>query len=149
MNPQRKRRLLLILGALLALSATAGLVLFALSRNLQHFVSPSDIVAGKAQRDRFMRIGGVVLEGSTQRRQNQLGADFVVTDRFENLRVEFAGILPDLYREGQSVVAIGKLRADGVFVADEVLAKHDENYMPAEVKDAIERAKTQAGGEQP
>lgn len=141
MNPIRKRRLLLILGALAALGVAAGLVLTALSENLQHFVSPTDIVEGKAPTTgKRFRLGGVVLEGSVVRSQVSLSNEFVVTDRFQQQKVRYDGILPDLFREGQSVVATGTMSGQ-LFVATEVLAKHDENYMPTEVADAIKRAK--------
>jgi cytochrome c-type biogenesis protein CcmE len=141
MNPIRRRRLILILLALAALGIAAALVLLALRENLQHFVSPSDIHAGKAAIGQRIRIGGIVEEGSLQRNGESLDAHFVVTDRFKTTRVHYRGILPDLFREGQSVVATGQLTSADQFEADEVLAKHDEKYMPAEVADAIARAK--------
>ncbi|AVP97074.1 cytochrome c maturation protein CcmE [Ahniella affigens] len=146
MNPIRKRRLLLILAGLAALGVAAGLVLTALSENLQHFVSPTDIAEGKAPATgKRFRLGGIVLEGSVTRAQESLQNEFVVTDRFQQQKVRYDGILPDLFREGQSVVATGMM--DGpVFVASEVLAKHDENYMPTEVADAIKRAKEKQAG---
>ncbi len=141
MNPIRRRRLILILLALAALGTAAALVLLALRENIQHFVSPSDIHAGKAAIGQRIRIGGIVEEGSLQRTGEALDAHFVVTDRFKTTRVHYRGILPDLFREGQSVVATGQLTSADQFEADEVLAKHDEKYMPAEVADAIARAK--------
>ncbi len=141
MNPIRKRRLILILLGIGALGIAAALVLTALNENLQHFVSPTDIAEGKApDTGKRFRLGGVVLEGSVVREQGALAATFVVTDRFKEQTVRYEGILPDLFREGQSVVATGTL-ANGRFDATEVLAKHDENYMPTEVADAIARAK--------
>lgn len=141
MNPIRKRRLILILLGLGALGIAATLILTALNENLQHFVSPTDIAEGKApEPGKRFRLGGVVLEGSVVREQGVLAATFVVTDRFKEQTVRYEGILPDLFREGQSVVATGTL-TDGRFDATEVLAKHDENYMPTEVADAIARAK--------
>jgi cytochrome c-type biogenesis protein CcmE len=141
MNPIRRRRLILILLGLAALGIAAALVLLALQQNIQHFVSPSDIHAGKAAIGQRIRIGGIVEEGSLQRTGDTLDAHFVVTDRFKTTRVHYRGILPDLFREGQSVVATGQLTSPDQFEADEVLAKHDEKYMPAEVADAIARAK--------
>jgi cytochrome c-type biogenesis protein CcmE len=141
MNPIRRRRLILILLGLAALGIAAALVLLALQQNIQHFVSPSDIHAGKAAIGQRIRIGGIVEEGSLQRTGDTLDAHFVVTDRFKTTRVHYRGILPDLFREGQSVVATGQLTSADEFEADEVLAKHDEKYMPAEVADAIARAK--------
>lgn len=146
MNPIRKRRLLLILLGLGVLGVAASLILTALNENLQHFVSPTDIAEGKAPASgKRFRLGGVVLEGSVKREPGKLAATFVVTDRFKEQIVRYEGILPDLFREGQSVVATGTLEGDR-FRATEVLAKHDENYMPTEVADAIARAKVKQAG---
>jgi len=146
MNPIRKRRLLLILLGLGVLGVAASLILTALNENLQHFVSPTDIAEGKAPGSgKRFRLGGVVLEGSVKREPGKLAATFVVTDRFKEQVVRYEGILPDLFREGQSVVATGTLEGDR-FRATEVLAKHDENYMPTEVADAIARAKVKQAG---
>jgi len=141
MREQRKRRLWMAGAILLGVGAATALVLTALSENLEHFYSPTDIAEGRAPTARTMRLGGVVLEKSLKRAPASLEVGFVVTDRFHELPVRYSGILPDLFREGQSVVATGKLHGDGVFEAQQVLAKHDETYMPAEVKDAIDRAK--------
>ncbi|HRQ64643.1 MAG TPA: cytochrome c maturation protein CcmE [Xanthomonadaceae bacterium] len=146
MHPLRKRRLILICVGLIALFAASALALTALNQNLQHFYSPSDILAGKAPEDRRFRLGGLVEEGSVSRDPESLVVHFLVTDEFRTFPVNFSGILPDLFREGQSVVATGRLE-NGVFKADEVLAKHDENYMPKEVADAIARAKEAKGRE--
>jgi cytochrome c-type biogenesis protein CcmE len=136
--------LLILLGA----GGAIALTLTALNQNLQHFFSPSDIADGKAPASRTFRLGGVVLEGSVARSSDALRVGFVVTDRFKEQLVEYSGILPDLFREGQSVVATGSLDvARRVFVATEVLAKHDENYMPQEVADAIARAKVKQAAE--
>lgn len=140
MHPLRKRRLILITVGLVALFGASALALTALNQNLQHFYSPSDILAGQAPADRRFRLGGLVEEGSVSRDTESLAVHFLVTDEFKTFPVSFNGILPDLFREGQSVVATGQLK-EGVFHADEVLAKHDENYMPKEVADAIARAK--------
>lgn len=126
---------------MLGAGAATALVLTALRDNLEHFYSPSDVAEGRAPAARTMRLGGIVLEKSLTRAPESLEVGFVVTDRFKELPVSYSGILPDLFREGQSVVATGQLRGDGVFEANQVLAKHDETYMPAEVADAIERAK--------
>jgi cytochrome c-type biogenesis protein CcmE len=142
MNPTRVRRMWMVGVILLGAGGAIALTLTALNQNVQHFFSPSDIADGKAPGRRTFRLGGVVEEGSVGRSGEALRVNFVVTDRFKTQPVEFEGILPDLFREGQSVVATGTLDgARGVFVADEVLAKHDENYMPTEVADAIARAK--------
>jgi cytochrome c-type biogenesis protein CcmE len=143
MNPARARRMWLVGLVLLGAGTAIALALTALNQNIQHFFSPSDIADGKAPGTRTFRLGGVVEEGSVGRSGEGLTVRFTVTDRFKTLPVEYTGILPDLFREGQSVVATGSLDAGrGVFVANEVLAKHDENYMPTEVADAIARAKT-------
>ncbi len=142
MNPIRRRRLLLILGLVVGIGATTGLALTALQENVNHFYSPSEVLAGSVVHGRSFRLGGVVLEGSSRRDGTSLRAHFVVTDRFKELPVEFEGILPDLFKEGQSVIATGMLQT-GVFMANEVLAKHDENYMPKEVAEAIEKGKAQ------
>lgn len=146
MNPARQRRVWMVLLVLLGAAVATALALAALNQNIQHFFSPSDIAQGKAPVDRTFRLGGLVEEGSIERVGEGLTVRFVVTDRFRLQPAEYTGILPDLFREGQSVVAVGRLR-DGVFVADEVLAKHDENYMPAEVADAIARAKSKQAAE--
>jgi cytochrome c-type biogenesis protein CcmE len=142
MNPIRKRRIWIVSLVVLAVAGATALALAALNQNLQHFYSPSDIAAGLAPTQRNFRLGGLVEEGSVARSGDSLKVRFLVTDRFKTTPVEFDGILPDLFREGQSVVATGMLRGDGSFVASEVLAKHDENYMPKEVADAIARAKS-------
>ncbi len=140
MNPTRQRRLWMV-GLLLAASVIAGsLIVMALQKNLTYLHSPSDVLTGSINADTRFRLGGVVLEGSVKRVENTLNVDFVVTDRFKNYPVRFDGILPDMFREGTSVIATGRIR-DDVFYADEVLAKHDESYMPSEVADAIAKAK--------
>ena len=143
MHPLRRRRLFLILGLVVGIGAATGLALVALQENVNHFYSPSEVLAGSAPEGRNFRLGGVVLEGSTRRDGSSLKAHFVVTDRFKDLPVEYEGILPDLFKEGQSVIATGVLQTSGVFVASEVLAKHDENYMPKEVAEAIAKGKAQ------
>jgi cytochrome c-type biogenesis protein CcmE len=147
MNPIRRRRAWMIAAILAGVSVATALALAALNQNLQHFYSPSDVLAGKAPPDRAFRLGGVVEEGSVTRAADSLEVRFVVTDRFQTTPVVYRGILPDLFKEGQSVVATGTL-SGGTFTAREVLAKHDENYMPKEVADAIARAKAAkaAGG---
>lgn len=142
MTPTRKRRLVAVALVLLAVGVAAGLTAMALSRNMTYLFSPSEVLAGKAPDGSPFRLGGVVLEHSLQRDSGSLRATFTVTDRFHDMPVEYTGILPDLFREGQSIVATGRI--DGKrFVAKEVLAKHDETYMPKEVADAIAKAKSQ------
>ena len=118
----------------------ATLVLNAFRSNLVFFFSPSQIAAGEAPRDRAFRIGGMVVAGSLKRQSDGLTVHFTVTDTAKSVPVVYKGILPDLFREGKGVVAQGRLNADGVFRADEVLAKHDENYMPPEAAHALEQA---------
>ncbi len=144
MNPVRKRRLIvasLILGAGLV---AGSLIALALQSNLNYLHSPSEVIAGEAPETGVFRIGGVVLEGSVQSGRVEATREveyrFEVTDREANYPVLYRGVLPDLFREGQSVIAKGRI-AEGVFVADQVLAKHDETYMPAEVADKMTQAR--------
>ncbi len=147
MTPTRKRRLIAVALILLAVGVAAALTITALSRNMTYLFSPSEVLAGKAPPGAAFRLGGVVLEHSLQRDPASLKATFVVTDRFHDMPVEYTGILPDLFREGQSIVATGNM--DGtLFTAREVLAKHDETYMPKEVADAIAKAKAAGVSEQ-
>lgn len=140
MNPQRKQRLILILLGTSGVAIAVLLVLFALGQNMNFFYSPSDIAQGEAPLGRDIRAGGMVKEGSVQRDSESLRVSFVVTDFVSEVQVNYEGILPDLFREGDGVVAIGRLLENGQVEASEVLAKHDETYMPAEVTDALERA---------
>lgn len=140
MTPTRKRRLIVISLVLAAVAVASGLTVLALQQNMTYLFSPSEVEAGHAPADARFRLGGVVLEQSIKRSTDSLKIDFVVTDRFKEMPVEYTGILPDLFREGQSVVAAGAMQGDR-FVATEVLAKHDETYMPKEVADAIAKAK--------
>ncbi len=114
-----------------------ALMLRALNENLSYFYTPQKVVAGEAPDGRRFRLGGLVIPGSIQRAPGSLKISFLVTDNQETLTVEYEGVLPDLFRDGQGVIAFGTMNADGVFVADEVLAKHDENYMPPEVAEAL------------
>ena len=140
MTPTRKRRLIAVGLILAAVGIATALTVFALQQNMTYLFSPSEIDAGKSPANASFRLGGVVLEHSLQRSPDSLKVDFVVTDRFHDMPVEYTGILPDLFREGQSIVATGKMNGHR-FVAAEVLAKHDETYMPKEVADAIAKAK--------
>ncbi len=137
MHPIRKQRLIIVLFIVLGASVAVGLVSFALRSNINLFYPPVDIVAGKAPIGKKIRAGGMVLTGSVKRAADSLRTEFVVTDYKANVTVVYEGILPDLFSEGEGVVAAGELDEGGVFYATEVLAKHDENYMPPEVKDAI------------
>jgi cytochrome c-type biogenesis protein CcmE len=134
----RRRRLLLLLGALAAAGAITALVLNAFRSNLVFFYSPSQVTAGEAPAQRPFRIGGLVQAGSVKRDGVDVG--FLVTDTARSIPVRYRGILPDLFKEGKGVVAQGRLGADGVFAASEVLAKHDENYMPPEAAEALKHA---------
>lgn len=140
MNPTRKRRLWMALLVLLAAAIGGSLIVWALQRNVTFLHSPSDVAAGKAPEHGRFRLGGIVLEQSVVRQSGSLEVRFLVTDRFKEFPVMYDGILPDMFREGTSVIATGRIR-DGKLVADEVLAKHDEQYMPIEVADAIAAAK--------
>lgn len=142
MNPTRQRRLWMALLVLLAAAVGGGLIVWALQRNVTFLHSPTAVREGKVPEDARFRLGGVLLEGSVKRETGSLRVAFEVTDRFNNYPVVYDGILPDMFREGTSVIATGRIR-DGQLVADEVLAKHDEQYMPKEVADAIAAAKEQ------
>ncbi|MEW5890326.1 MAG: cytochrome c maturation protein CcmE [Pseudomonadota bacterium] len=139
MKPRHKR-LAFIVGGLAALAAAAALVLNAMSSNLVFFFTPTQVAAGEAPKNRTFRIGGLVKEGSVRRESDGLTVRFVVTDTAYDIPVAYRGILPDLFREGKGVVAQGQLGADGRFAANEVLAKHDENYMPPEAQHAVDEA---------
>jgi cytochrome c-type biogenesis protein CcmE len=123
----------------LGVGAAVAFALTAFKENMLYYYSPSEVSAGKAPADRLFRIGGMVPEGSFKRPPGSLEARFVLTDFANDVTVSYTGVLPDLFREGQGVVARGKLGADGVFVAEEVLAKHDENYMPPDVADSLRK----------
>ncbi len=139
MKPRTKRALAVVL-ALAALGLASALVLRAFQSNLVFFFSPSQVVADEAPRERSFRIGGLVEEGSIQRDGQSLTVRFAVTDLAHKIPVSYTGLLPDLFKEGKGVVAEGKLGADGVFNASQVLAKHDENYMPPEAAEALKNA---------
>jgi len=140
MHPKRKKRLTLILFMVLGVSTAVGLLMYSLSQNINLFMTPTQIASGEAPVGRTIRAGGLVEPCSVVRDDSGLGVRFVVSDGMSEVTIAYEGILPDLFREGQGIVAMGKLGEDGVFVASEVLAKHDENYMPPEVKDALEKA---------
>ncbi|KRT56404.1 cytochrome c maturation protein CcmE [endosymbiont of Ridgeia piscesae] len=133
MNPIRKKRLTLIGMMVAGIGVAAWLALNAFDENLMFFFSPSEVVAGEAPTGHPFRVGGLVETGSVKRKPDGLTTAFTVTDNEANVTVEYTGILPDLFREGQGIVAMGQLNPEGTFIASEVLAKHDENYMPPEV----------------
>ena len=140
MKPRHKR-LILVLLALALIGVGASFVLKAFRSNLVFFNTPTEVFAGKVPDGQAFRIGGMVLEDSLQRQNDGITVQFEVTDSIENVPVQYTGILPDLFQEGKGVVAQGRLNAGGIFVADQVLAKHDENYMPPEAAEAMERAR--------
>ena len=129
----KKKRLALILLMIAGISIATFFGLRAFNDNLMYFFSATDVVEGKAPKDHLFRLGGMVVKGSVVRQPSGLTVQFVLTDMAKEVTVQYTGILPDLFREGQGIVANGKLDANGVFIAQEVLAKHDENYMPPEV----------------
>ena len=139
MTPRRQRMILIGLVAT-GVTISAVLALRAFQENLLFFFSPTQVAAGEAPVDRVFRVGGMVLEDSIQREHGSLTLSFVVTDFAHSMPVRYTGVLPDLFGENQGVVARGRLDGDGAFVAEEILAKHDENYMPPEVADALARA---------
>lgn len=141
MKPRHKRLTLALLG-LSGLGLAAWFVLSAFQQNLVFFFTPTQVQAGEAPAQRSFRVGGMVEKGSIQRQPDGITYSFVVTDMIKRVSVQYKGLLPDLFKEGKGVVAQGKLRADGTFVADEVLAKHDENYMPPEAAYALKQAET-------
>ena len=136
MTPRRKR-LLAVLAIIGGVGAATALAMLAFQDNLLYFYNPTQIVAGEAPSGRTFRIGGLVTQGSLQKTEGTLKIRFLVTDFKESIPVNYEGLLPDLFREGQGVIAHGRLADNGEFVADEVLAKHDENYMPPEVADSL------------
>lgn len=138
MTPRRKR-LWIVLGIVAGVGIASALVLQALRQNVSLFYDPSQVAAGQAPADRAFRVGGMVVKGSRQRQAGSLEERFVLTDFQHTVPVSYTGVLPDLFREGQGIVARGRMRSDGVFVAEEVLAKHDEKYMPPEVKDSLKK----------
>ncbi|MFZ5602780.1 MAG: cytochrome c maturation protein CcmE [Pseudomonadota bacterium] len=139
MNPKRKQRLVIVLGGLLAVALATGLMMYAMEENINLFYTPSQVVAGEAPLEKRIRVGGLVVVGSLQRGED-LAVTFDITDNAQTIRVRYSGILPDLFREGQGIIANGRLVEQNLVEAEEVLAKHDENYMPPEVQHAIEQA---------
>lgn len=136
MKPRRQRMLAVGLAAA-GIIIAVGLTLRAFQENMMFYVEIGDVIAGNAPADRNFRVGGLVVEGSVQRDPGELQLRFTLTDLEDELQVLYSGVLPDLFREGQGIIAHGKLNEDGAFVADEVLAKHDENYMPPELAETL------------
>ena len=143
MNPRRRKLMLSVTFIVLGMGVATALALKAFQQNLLYFYSPAQVAAGEAPTTRPFRIGGLVVAGSVKRDVESLAVRFVLTDTLREITVDYEGILPDLFREGQGIVANGRLRPDGTFEASEVLAKHDENYMPPEVADALTAAGVQ------
>lgn len=141
-NNKHKKRLSIILLMLVGIGITVTLAVTAFSENMLYFFSPTQVAAGEAPTDRVIRVGGMVSKGSVIRAKDSLLIKFDVTDFAHTIPVQYTGILPDLFREGQGIVAIGRMQPDNSFLANEVLAKHDENYMPPEVADALKTAET-------
>ncbi|MDR2625602.1 MAG: cytochrome c maturation protein CcmE [Zoogloeaceae bacterium] len=142
----RHQRLLLIVAALGALALIAALVFSALKENVAFFYSPSDIKANKAPQNKLFRVGGQVEVGSLKRQEDGVTVRFVVTDNIACVPVQYQGVLPDLFSEGKGAVVQGRLNDDGIFIAQEVIAKHDENYMPPEVAQAMQTAHAENAG---
>lgn len=141
----RKKRIAIVCSILAGMGIAAAFILTAFEENLLYFYSPTQIIAGEAPTARAFRIGGLVKEGSVKRNSENLEISFILTDTINQIEVAYKGILPDLFREGQGIVANGKLETDNIFRAEQVLAKHDENYMPPEVAQALK----EAGAEMP
>ncbi len=138
MKPRHKR-IAIIVGALAGLGVAVGLVLNALQSNVAFFFTPTQVIGGEAPKNKAFRVGGMVREGSIKR--DQMTVHFVITDTSKEVPVSYTGILPDLFKEGKGAVVQGKLGTNGEFLATEVLAKHDENYMPPEAQHAMDQAK--------
>ncbi len=141
MTPRRQQRLAILLCVLLGTAATAALTTAAFQQNLLFFYTPTQVISGDIDATRPFRLGGLVATGTVQRQSGSLSVEFAITDTASEVAVSYTGVLPDLFREGKGVVVRGSWKND-VLIAEEVLAKHDENYYPPEVEDALEAAKT-------
>lgn len=138
MSPRQKRRMMVVTLIVVGVGVATALTLTAFQQNLLYFITPTEVKAGALPTEKRFRIGGLVVEDSVNR--SGIDVEFGLTDGNESVTVAYSGILPDLFREGQGIVALGVIREGGVFHADEVLAKHDEEYMPPEVADALKKA---------
>ncbi len=147
MKTHRKQRLILIGLMVIGAGLATFFALRSFNDNLMYFFSTTDVVEGKAPKDTLFRLGGLVIKGSLERPNDGMMVRFKLTDFSKEVTVEYTGILPDLFREGQGIVANGRLNPQGVFIAQEVLAKHDENYMPPEVKDSLKNQSQPVKGE--
>ncbi len=139
----RKKRLILVLLGVVGVAAASALIVTALRGNMNYYMTPTKVMAGEVAQGELFRLGGMVREGSLKRSENSLDVEFVLTDYDKDITVYYSGILPDLFKEKQSAVTKGKLSADGRFIAEEVLAKHDPSYMPKEVKDSLNMEKVE------
>jgi cytochrome c-type biogenesis protein CcmE len=145
MTPNRRKRLYLVLGILAGVAIAATLALRAFQSSVMLYFDPSQVVAGEVAKGKRFRLGGMVEQGSLVRTPGTLDVTFEVTDFKHEVPVKYSGVLPDLFKEGKGVVTHGRLGPDGVFVADEVLAKHDENYMPPEVSRSLKKGESREG----
>jgi cytochrome c-type biogenesis protein CcmE len=145
MTPTRRKRLYLVLGIIAGVAIAATLALRAFQQNVTYFFDPSQVVAGEVAKGKRFRLGGLVEQGTLVRTPGTLDVAFEVTDLKHAVPVRYSGVLPDLFKEGKGVVTHGRLGADGVFVADEVLAKHDENYTPPEVTRSLKKGESREG----
>jgi len=145
MTPTRRKRMYLVLGILAGVALATGLALRAFQNSVMLYFDPSQVVAGEVSQGKRFRLGGMVETGSVLRTPGTLDIAFVVTDFKHEVPVKYSGVLPDLFKEGKGVVTHGRLGKDGVFVADEVLAKHDENYMPPEVSRSLRKGESREG----
>ncbi|MGD2172593.1 MAG: cytochrome c maturation protein CcmE [Gammaproteobacteria bacterium] len=143
MTPARKKRLALVVLMIAGVAVGVGFALSSLNQSIMFFLTPSEVHAGRAPTDRLFRVGGMVVEGSVSRPGDGLTVQFDLTDNEQQVTVRYTGILPDLFREGQGIIANGRLDGSGRFVAEEVLAKHDENYMPPELAGMHKNGETQ------
>lgn len=139
MKAHRRNKLIAILAGLILLAGAVALILFALTENINHFYPPTEVAAGKAPMDNTIRVGGLVTYNSVKRAQDGLKVEFAITDNKSTMTIEYKGILPDLFKEGQGVIAEGKLVDKTHLVATKVLAKHDEKYMPPEIEQSLEK----------
>lgn len=144
MHPLRRQRLMAVVFVVVLAAVAAVMLIYALGQNINLFYSPAQVVSGEAPVNARIRVGGMVVENSINRASDSLDVSFVVTDGAGNVQVTYAGILPDLFAEGEAAVATGELREDGIFKATQVLAKHDETYTPKEVTEAMEKAMEKA-----
>ena len=141
MKPARKKRLFFIIFLISGVAIAASFAFYAFNQNIMFYFSPSEVKQGKAPVNKLFRMGGMVVEGTFKKEKKSLKVFFDITDYEKTVTVEYTGLLPDLFREGQGIISRGKLNSEGVFIAEEVLAKHDENYMPPEVAESLKKAK--------